>query len=242
MSEEIDTRITPSLHARNVREIDGYDDETGLVLGQTEAAFQTAYDGLRSIHDARTAAFSDPTMTPAGALLKTADFSDKVFERITRAFDAEANRLEKAVTHLESEMSAPVESRAAASMANEIRLHAKGLSTNERMSLIRTAIAEGDERTATAILGAPAYLSGLEPQIQAVLLRQYHEKANPRLAKRLKALTAAKALLENNSRHVWAERDKAVGYITDPKTKRKLYAHELRKAKTEADKPFARVS
>lgn len=242
MSDTIDTRITPSLHPRRVKEVDGYDDETALVLGQTETAFSEAYEGLRSIHDAKEAAMRDPRLNEAGALLKTDDYAEKVFGKITRAFDNELARLNKAINHIEGELSQPVESKASGSIAAEVRAHLKGLAPGERMSVLRQAIDSGDVVVATAALGAPAMLSGIDPATQATLTRMYHEKQNPTLAKRRTAMTAARKLIEENAGLVFKERDKAVGFVTDPKSKRKLYPAELRKMAADADKPFAKAS
>ena len=38
----------------------------------------------------------------------------------------------------------------------------KGLKVTERMAFVQAAITDGDIRSATAVLGAPAYLSGLD--------------------------------------------------------------------------------
>ncbi len=69
--------------------------------------------------------------------------------------------------------------------------------------------------------------------------RLYHEKQNPTLAKRRTAMTAARKLIEENAGLVFKERDKAVGFVTDPKSKRKLYPAELRKMAADADKGAA---
>jgi len=242
MSKDIDTRITPSLHPLRIKELDGYDDETALVLGQTEEAFTTAYEGLKSIWDAKDAAMRDPRLNEAGALLKTDAYADTVFNKITRTFDTELARLTKAINHLEGELTQPVESKAVSSMSAEIRAHVKGLPTSERMSLIRRAIEDGDTLTASSVLGGPSYLSGLDAEMAKTFIRMFHEKQNPKLAQRHRAMSAARKLIEEHAGKCFAERDKAVGYITDPKTKRKLYPAELRKMAEAADKPFARAS
>ena len=242
MSEEIDARITPALHPGNVKALDGYDDETALVLGQTVDAFTAAYEGLKSIWAAKEAAMRDPRLNESGALLKTDAYADSVFNRITKTFDAEMARLTKAINHLEGELTQSVESKAVSSMSAEIRAHVKGLPTSERMSLIRRAIDEGDTLTASSVLGGPAYLSGLDAQMAKTLTRMFNAKQNPKLDQRHRAMSAARKLIEEHAGKCFAERDKAVGYITDPKSGRKIYPPELRKMAEAADKPFARAS
>ena len=55
---------------------------------------------------------------------------------------------------------------------------------------------KNDERSLTAILGGPAYLSGLSDVEHAHYLRQYRERKHPAEAKRLRLMQAAHALLE----------------------------------------------
>lgn len=40
MSEVIDTRVTPSLHPDNVKEVDGYDEQTAPYVSLAETAFR----------------------------------------------------------------------------------------------------------------------------------------------------------------------------------------------------------
>lgn len=93
------------------------------------------------------------------------------------------------------------------------------------------AIDEGDDLTATAILGAPPYLSGFDANIQKTYLRIYHEKNSPQVAKRLKAMHGAKAMIEQRSGLVHGELEKAVGMRPD-----KVKA--LRDAKDAAEQAF----
>lgn len=231
MPTEIDIKITPALHPDNVKEIDGYDDDTAPVLAPTMTAFDEAYQGIGAVLNAREKAKTNPTWNEAQQVIHTQDLADKVLSKITRGFDSVRGRLVQGIEHLEKELSAPVESKAAHVVATEIRAHVKGLTTDKRMALVRQAIDEGDHITATAVLGAPAYLSGLDPKMQAVLLRQYHERHNPAMAKRLKAMIGAREMIERNAPLVFGQMEKAVG-MAPHKVKR------LRDAKNAAEQAF----
>ena len=61
------------------------------------------------------------------------------------------------------------------------------------------------------MLGAPAYLSGMTPEQQAVMLRMYHEKAQPQTAKRLAAAKAAQDYLDRNAGLFMPQVEKAIG-------------------------------
>lgn len=232
MSDSVDSRVTPSLHVANVQKIDGYDNDTRIYLGPTETAFSEAYEGIARIHDARAAADRNPSWTEAERLIQTQQFADKTLNSITRRFDSGAASLEASITSLEGELSAPIKSSASQGVASEIRAHAKALSTGERLSFLQHAINDGDDLTVGALLGAPAYLSGIDNQTQAAYTRLYHERANPLTAKKLKAMQGALDLIEQRAGLVFKEVVKAVG--SDPY---KIQALKL--AKTNAEKAFA---
>ncbi|MQB43031.1 hypothetical protein [Rhizobium sp. ICMP 5592] len=231
MSENIDTRVSISLHPDNVTKLDGYDSETEAILAPTMTAFSEAYEGLRKVHDAKAAADRNPTWNDAQKVVVTDDYAQKQFARIAKGFDATRANLEKGIASIEQELSRPVESSAANAIAVEVRAHIKGLSVSERMTVIQQAINEGDHIIAQAALGAPAMLSGLDPQMQKVLSRQYHERHNQQASKRLKAMKAAKAMIEDRGGLVFKEMEKAVGMRAD-----KVKA--LRDAKNAAEQAF----
>jgi len=231
MSTSISTKVTPALHPDNVKQIEGYDDETALVLGPTETAFSEAYEGIQKVHEARDKAKTNPTWNEAMQIIHTQDLADKVFARVAKGFDSTRARLEQGIAHLEGELSQPVTSRAAAPIAAEIRAHVKTLPTGKLHSFIQEALDNGDHDTVTAVLGAPAYLSGLTPEFQKTYLRFYHERQSPDKAKRLKAMQGAKALIEERAGLVFKEMEKAVGVAPH---KVKL----LRDAKTAAEQAF----
>jgi hypothetical protein len=231
MTVEIDSRISASLHPINVEKVDGYDEDTAPVLGQVMAAFSEAYSGLGAVHTAREAAKSNPTWNEAQQIIATQDLADKVFANVAKRMDGTRASLEAGIAHLEKEMMQPVESRASHPVSQEIRAHIKGLPSGDRMGFIKQAIDAGDHNTAQAALGAPAYLSGIEAGMQASLLRIYREKASPAMAKRLKAMTSAKALIEQRGGLVMKELERAVGL---PPHK----VQQLRQAKSKSEQAF----
>lgn len=211
MLENIDTRITPALHPLNVQELDGYSEETAGILATTESAFAHAYQQLGKVFDASEAVRSDPTLTEAAAVVRIADYGDKAFTGMAQRFDAAAANLKTIVASIETELTAPVESRASSTLSAEIRSYVAKLPDGERMSFVMKAIKDDDTRTASAILGAPAYLSGLTSDMQAVLTRQFHEHSNPLQAKRLKAAQAGLELIGGRANLVFSQIQKAVG-------------------------------
>lgn len=211
MAHNIDTRVSPALHPLNVQELDGYSEETAGILSMTEGAFAHAYEQLGKVFDASEAVRSDPTLTEPAAVVRIADYADKAFTGMAQRFDAAAANLKTIVASIETELTAPVESRASSTLSAEIRSYVAKLPDGERMSFVVKAIKDSDTRTASAILGAPPYLSGLTGDMQAVLTRQFHEHNNPSQAKRLKAAQAGLDLIGERANLVFSHLQKAVG-------------------------------
>ncbi len=231
MSEDVDVRITPSLHPNNVKQVDGYDDDTAPYLAPVETAFSEAYLGIAQVIDARAAAAKNPVLNEAGQLIMTQDFADKIFSRIAKHMDGAKANLDKGIAHIEGELSAPVKSKAGSVEGSEIRAHVAKLPTGERLGFLQRALDELDHDTLTAVLGARPYLSGLTGEMQKQFLRLYHERNSPNLAKRLKAMASARDLILQRSGLVHKALEKAVGC---PPHK----AAALRAAQTAAEKAF----
>ena len=239
----VDGRVTPALHPQVVASLEDFDSDTEGELQQVVEAFTHAYETVGKVLDAREAVENDLTLTPADRVLRVADVADKVMERATKAFDKAAANMRSGIANIEKELTTPVQSRAAHTIAAEVRAYIRGLKAEGKspMDFVRNAIVSGDTDTAMSALGGPAYLSGLDPNAQAVLLRMFHEKNNPVLVKRQRAMQAAADLLDRNGGLIFQSIEKAVGVYEDPKTKRKFHPNELRKLKQSSAKAFAQL-
>lgn len=209
----IDTNVTPSLHPQVVAGLEDFDDDTSGHLQQVVEAFQLAYTAVAKVHSGREAIKTDPTLTEAAQVLRVADHADKVFKDAAARFDKVTANLNTGVALLESELTKPLETRTAHPLSVEVRNYLRGLQAEGKspLNFVRQAIESGDSETVSAALGAPAYLSGLTPEMQTVLLRMHHEKSNPVGAKRLRAMKAALELLGSNAPLLHKELEKAVG-------------------------------
>ena len=147
MSEEIDTRIAPDLHPGNVKALDCYDEDTETILGPPVAAFTEAYSGIAKVHDAKEKAATNPTWNEARQLIETDAFGQKVFAQVAKRFDSAAANLKTVIGGIEKEFAAPIESKAAGTIAQEIRAHVKGMKTGERMAFVQAAIKDGEPPT-----------------------------------------------------------------------------------------------
>jgi len=233
MSTEVDYRITPSLHPQNVKNIDGYEEgDIAAILAPTMTAFDTAYQAVGSVLEARAVAEKNPAWTEEARLMQVDAFARKKLDRVTRLFDSTRANLVKGIASLEGELAAPLESKGAQSVAAEIRAHIKALPTEKRHKFIQERIDAGDELSVAAALGAPGYLSGLDDNFQQTYTRFWNEKVSPDKAKRLKAMIGAKELIERNAPTVFSAMEKAVGGNSSQ-------AKKVREANAAAEKLFA---
>lgn len=215
MSDEVDIRISAGLDPEAAMlTIADYDDDTATYVSAAKSAFTEAFKSLRAIHDAKTAVAEDPTLNEAGQLLKVDDFAQKqMIGKVYPLWDTASQTLNSKVEVWEKEMTKEVVSQASQMVSGEIRAHMKSLTTGQRMAAISQAIRDGDSVVASAVLGAPAMLSGLDEEMKQILLREYHEQFNPGLAKRLRAVTAARDLIDGRMGVLKSEVAKAVGVI-----------------------------
>ncbi len=227
----IDTRISPALHPSNVAQIEGYED-TKAVLGSTETAFSTAYEAVRAVYEARAHADKNPGWTDEQKLLQVDTFAGKHLAKIAQRFDTVRSELDRGINYLEGELSTALTEQAAATFGKEIREHVKGLTTPQRQKFIQDAIDAGDEQVVAGVLGAPAFLSGMDAVMQKTLTRFWNERQQPDKAKRLKVMQAAKAMIERDAGKVFAAMEKAVGGQSDK-------ANKVREAQTAAEKALA---
>jgi len=235
MSDKVSIVVTPSLHPDNVKSIDGYDADTEAVLAPTMTAFDEAYQAVIAVHTAREAAKTNPAWNEAQVIIETDNLARRKTEHVTRTFDAVRGNLVKGIEHIEAELSAPISTKAAATVATDIRNHAKAMSTEERHNFIKDALDSGDAETMSSLLGAPPYLSGLTKELQATYTRMWHERTSPDMAKRLKAMVGAREMIERNAPLVFSAMEKAVGA---PPHK----ARALREAKSAAERHFVMTS
>jgi hypothetical protein len=144
-------------------------------------------------------------------IIQLSKLAEKKLAQIAKGFDSTPVTLEKQIAHIETELTTPVESKAATGITAEIRAHVKSLPTGKLHDFIQQAVRERDHFTMTAVLGAPAYLSGLNAEFQKIYLRSYHEHTSPELAQRLRVMQSAKTLIEERAGFVFQELEKAVG-------------------------------
>lgn len=223
--------VSISLHPDNLLSIDGCNEETLPYISSAVTAFDAAYQGLDSIHKAREAAATNPTLNDVGRLLVVAEFAEKKQLSITRGIDSAMSNLKKGIDAIDMQLSTPFEASAGTSISAEIRAHVKAMPIGERTKFLVTAQRDGDTKTLRAVLGAPAYLSGLTNEEATIRTRQYHEANSPELARRLSVMKKAHDMLGERGGLVLSETEKAIG---EPWSK----VNSLRVSKNRAEAAF----
>lgn len=213
MSDEIDVRISPTLHPGLAGVVEDYDEETRPLLGGAETAVSEAFNALRSIHDAKAGAAKNPTLNEYAQLVLVDTHATTLMSKVYAKWSREVDVLNANVTKMEMELNAPVEQRATASMASEIRSYFRGLEQGPRMNVLRKAIEAGDDVTVTAVLGGRPYLSGLDPDLHTEFLRDWHVAQRPTEAKKVRAMKAAADHLNERYKNLTSAVTAAVGDI-----------------------------
>lgn len=191
------TGVSLALHPGSLREFmtqrGERTEDTAPLLAPLEDALATTYKGFVQLKEARDTAERDPSLTKEAKILKVAELGDKVLERSFAALGRAEKILQNNIATLEAQLSEAVVSKASHHVAVEIRSYVRELKAQGKnpMGFVSEAIRNGDLESASAILGAPAYLSGLTPDQQRVLLNEYHSKRAPQITVRIKAMNAA---------------------------------------------------
>lgn len=182
--KDVDTRISPTFHPAVFGESDD------PILKEAASHFDSAYKALKRIHDAREQTASSPLLTKAAATLKVADLADKSERTVLTSLDSSRSILEGAIRNLHENLNKPFSDNSRP-MNSEIRNYFKSLSAKERSSALRDAIKKQDETTLRAVLSAPAYLSGLNPEEQNVYMHETNKAREPENFARLQTLQTA---------------------------------------------------
>lgn len=243
MSDDIDVRVSPYLHPSALLGLDDVTEATAPFISSTVDAFRSAYQFIGSIHDVREAAFADPTLTEAAALLKADDYARAKLAGVTKKFDAAMTHLKNGIASLEGMMAEPVKERASVMISGEIRAALKA--SDKRTEILERALAEQDHEVLSAALGGPPMLSGLSKEQHAFFLRRYNEMRDPERCARLKAMVAAQAHITKRGIGLFAQVEKAVGGIPvqDPHTGRvvrQIAPQEVRAKRDASSMVYAR--
>lgn len=220
----IDTRVSLDLHPQQVLGMPEYDTDTAINFQGTFAAFDAARKAVSKVFDAKAAIESDPTLNAAAKLLKVDDLASSLLNSVMPQMIKEKSYHRDAVRLISQSFSEPLNQRAAQTISVEVRSFVRAMAetpsgkpgdTVGRFGFLMNAITDNDSDTLAAVLGAPAYLSGLTRENQQVLKRRWHEVTSAPTFKKLKAHEAGLALLQRKGGLVQTVLEKAVGTLNE---------------------------
>ncbi|WP_420936180.1 hypothetical protein ACOJR9_04355 [Alteromonas sp. A081] len=94
---EINSKISPSLHPKNITEIDGYDDTTAGYVESAKAALELAYKSLNAVHCARTTLNKNNAWSKEKKIFELAEFGEKNMDKVLPVFDRARTQLESGI-------------------------------------------------------------------------------------------------------------------------------------------------
>lgn len=224
---------TPSIafDGRTLSTIEGYNSDTRMYVAQAETALDSLREGLQQIINAREASKKNPTWNEAAQVLAVADLAAKVQAKTTPLIDTTLANMGKSIAGMEEMLRAPITVGASTPIASDVCLFARGLDASERMKLLTRAIEKSDLVTLGAVLGRPAYLSGLTDEMQATLTVEYNRKKAPETARRIAVMKEAHERLSTAGSLFVAHVEKAMGVQWGT-------AQKLKTAKADAERAF----
>lgn len=210
---KVNGNITPSLHPEMVTGVKGYGETTKQYLAETRNTLETTYKALEEIYKARDAINGDPLLSEGAKKVKLAKLAESKQKQATTAFDNTMAVLRSRITFIENAMNGPLLQNAGAGSFNEeIRRHVNDLPFEDKEKFLKDALKSKVELTLTAVLGAPAYLTGLLPVLHEGFRSQYHGMKYPGLMEELEVTKGAYDLLTKHGPKVFGEVEKAMGF------------------------------
>ena len=225
-----DTRVSPSIDGRvfSGEQINGFEDDP--VIRQLREITDSARRSLEDCYKAKDAHGSNPLLTEASALVKTANYADKRRGEILPKFDNALATVKREVEQLEAELNAPLRTNTDANdtlSQREVREYVRGLPKKQRLEFLTNAAQAGDTDALRAVLGARPYLSGLtEPEWKGAR-HTYHKTHRGEDLRRLEALRHASETLHRTA-HIYM---KGIMSVVPAKT-----VNEIRQKAAAADR------
>lgn len=151
--------------------------EAASTVGEVETLRSVYQDYKKLLSSTKVALQTeDPSRTAEAHYLEVHSAFKKKLEAIANRSTDATTSAKKAIATIEKDIANLLEVRDGPH-ANEIRQHVKGLPAAERVPFVVAAIDSGDKETVAAIMGGPAYLSGLAAEQREILWNAYEQRA-----------------------------------------------------------------
>ena len=158
MAKKRELKLHSDLMRGHLKWSEQYDDPA---LFHFRMAHDHTADVAQRLLDAREKALANVMQTRAANLRQYAQTREKATTSALKAIQASLDRGRAEVEQARAQLNAPIAEPKNAQTAGEIRQYLRGLSREERTSLLAKAMEAGDQETVAAAMTAPGYLSGL---------------------------------------------------------------------------------
>lgn len=192
------TRPSVTLDPGNIEKLDGFS-EHGHLVQEAADAMRLFHGTVEDLITARERSKKDPERpAEASQILRVAEYVDKVWEPVSRKGDAARVALEQRIARAEGQLRADIspDTSHLSAQAAEIRAHARGLSTEQRIKWLNGLIADNDTESLAAVLRGKAYLSGLTRESSDAFVMAYNQARKPQVVAQLDFMRRALTKLD----------------------------------------------
>jgi hypothetical protein len=149
---------------------------------------------IKQVHELR---MGNAIEAPLANLAASKSHAEKELAQTLPFVDQQRKKTRDAIAALEKEIDESLDKGASRwQFAEETRQHVKQLSQKDREKFVETALRDGDQLAAAAVLGVPPYLSGLNKSAHKLFLSRYRSECFPESSARIKALSDAQDILD----------------------------------------------
>lgn len=158
---------------------------------------------IKQVHELR---MGNAIEAPLANLRASKSHAEKELTQTLPLVDGQRKRTSAEISTLEKEIDESLERGAVRwQFAEETRQHVRQLPKNDRAKFVETALANGDQLAAAAVLGVPAYLSGLSDSSRNLFASRYRSECFPESSARIKALSEAQEILDEGGKSLMRE-------------------------------------
>jgi hypothetical protein len=196
-------QLSPSIHEERVLSLTtGEDDEVRGYLTDASSFFQSTRETLVKIDTAYKALMLDKSIPPDERVKRLEEQVGKAFTTAYTARGKALDAISKKIEHTSSLLDKPLEVQAATERSKELRAVLREMKRDERNTLIRSAIqaekpSAAQREILDSVLGANHIVTGVTEVEQGLMIRQFNERTQPTLLRRLDLLKKTHTMIES---------------------------------------------
>jgi hypothetical protein len=194
---------SPSIDERALGQFDANDH----LFGAAFEALKACRVAAQGTHAACVATHANTVLSEGQRHLSAAEVANTVISRPLPLVDAAGGKLAAEITRLEAKIRAPAAGTGIreVQLSTEIRIYLRDLPDTDRRRVITKSLASGDDQILSAIMSAPACLSGLSDVEVSSFALTWRQKRFPSELARI-------AVLEKASKALYLGAQLLVGY------------------------------